>query len=105
MQRLYYFDNIKIVLILVVIFIHAGLAYITNAEGWSPRFPGPPPVEVLAVGTFEAVAASFAMALFFFISAFLLVGSLDRKGRQKFLRDRFVRIESRSLGYWRSISF
>jgi peptidoglycan/LPS O-acetylase OafA/YrhL len=51
-----------------------------------------PPVEVLAVGTFEAVAASFAMALFFFISAFLLVGSLDRKGRQKFLRDRFVRI-------------
>jgi len=43
MQRLYYFDNIKIVLILVVIFIHAGLAYITNAEGWSPSFPGPPP--------------------------------------------------------------
>jgi fucose 4-O-acetylase-like acetyltransferase len=43
MQRLYYFDNIKIVLILVVIFIHAGLAYITNAEGWSLSFPGPLP--------------------------------------------------------------
>ena len=47
---------------------------------------------MLVVGTFEAVAASFAMALFFFISAYLLVGSFDRKGRQKFLRDRFVRI-------------
>ncbi|MGA7075709.1 MAG: acyltransferase family protein, partial [Halobacteriota archaeon] len=92
-KRLYYFDNIKIILILVVIFIHAGLAYIPTAEGWSPSFPGPLPlVDVLVVGTFEAVAASFAMALFFFISAYLLVGSFDHKGRQKFLRDRFVRI-------------
>jgi glucan biosynthesis protein C len=101
MQRLYYFDNIKIVLILVAIFIHAGMAHIPNAEGWSPSFPGPlppPPVDVLAVGTFEAVAASFAMALLFFISAFLLVGSLDRKGRQKFLRDASCASESRSLG-------
>lgn len=32
------------------------------------------------------------MALFFFISAYVLVGSFDRKGRQRFLRDRFVRI-------------
>jgi glucan biosynthesis protein C len=48
--------------------------------------------ERLVVDTFFAVSASFAMALFFFISAYLLVGSFDRKGRQKFLRDRFVRI-------------
>ncbi|MFZ0924834.1 MAG: hypothetical protein WCE82_03220 [Halobacteriota archaeon] len=32
------------------------------------------------------------MALFFFISAYLLVGSFDRKGRAKFLKDRLVRI-------------
>ncbi|MGA3199540.1 MAG: acyltransferase family protein [Halobacteriota archaeon] len=93
MPRLYYFDNIKILLIVIVVFIHAGLAYIPTAEGWSPSFPGTLPfADVLVVGTFEAVAASFAMALFFFISAYLLVGSFDRKGRQKFLRDRFVRI-------------
>ena len=93
MPRFYYFDNIKILLIVIVVFIHAGLAYIPNAEAWSPSFPGPLPLaDVLAVGTFEAVAGSFAMALFFFISAYLLVGSFDRKGRQKFLKDRFVRI-------------
>jgi len=93
MPRLYYFDNIKILLIVIVVFIHAGLAYIPTAEGWSPSFSGTLPfADVLVVGTFEAVAASFAMALFFFISAYLLVGSFDRKGRQKFLRDRFVRI-------------
>jgi fucose 4-O-acetylase-like acetyltransferase len=93
MPRLYYFDNIKILLIVIVVFIHAGMAHIPTAEGWSPSFPEPLPFsDVLVVGTFEAVSASFAMALFFFISAYLLVGSFDRKGRQKFLRDRFVRI-------------
>jgi peptidoglycan/LPS O-acetylase OafA/YrhL len=93
MPRLYYFDNIKILLIVTVVFIHAGLAYFPTAEGWSPSYPGNLPLsDLLVVGTFEAVAASFAMALFFFISAYLLVGSFDRKGRQKFLKDRFVRI-------------
>jgi len=93
MQRLYYFDNIKIVLIIFVILIHSGLAYIPNAEGWTPSYPGPLPfADVLVVGTVEAVAGAFAMALFFFISAYLLVGSFDRKGRAKFLKDRLVRI-------------
>jgi|GEM_PF-5750793 len=38
MLRLYYFDNIKILLIIFVILIHSGLAYIPNAEGWSPSY-------------------------------------------------------------------
>jgi len=51
MQRLYYFDDIKIILILVVIFIYPGLAYVPTAEGWSPSFPGPRPfADVLVVG-------------------------------------------------------
>jgi peptidoglycan/LPS O-acetylase OafA/YrhL len=93
MKRLYYFDNIKIVLILFVIFQHSGMAYVPVAEGWSPSFPGPFPfADVVVINTFLAVSASFAMALFFFISAYFLPGSFDRKGRQKFLRDRSVRI-------------
>ena len=76
-----------------MILIHSGLAYIPNAEGWVPSYPGPLPfADVLIVGTVEAVAGAFAMALFFFISAYLLVGSFDRKGRAKFLKDRLVRI-------------
>jgi peptidoglycan/LPS O-acetylase OafA/YrhL len=93
MPRLYYFDNIKILLIVIVVFIHAGMAYVPVAELWPVSFPTPfPAAELLVVGTFEAIGSSFAMALFFFISAYLLVGSFDRKGQKKFLRDRFVRI-------------
>jgi peptidoglycan/LPS O-acetylase OafA/YrhL len=47
---------------------------------------------LLVVETFQAIGSSFAMALFLFISAYLLVGSFDRKGQKKFLQDRFVRI-------------
>src|SRR5665647_2026257 len=55
MQRLYYFDDIKIILILVVIFIHPGLAYVPTAEGWSPSFPGPRPfADVPSLGTNSA---------------------------------------------------
>ena len=93
MPRLYYFDNIKILLIVIVVFMHAGIAYQPVVQLWPVSFPGSFPVaDVLIVETFEATATSFAMALFFFISAYLLVGSFDRKGRQKFLKDRFVRI-------------
>ena len=46
----------------------------------------------MIVGADKGRAASFAMALLFFISAYLLMGSFDRKGRQKFLRNRVVRI-------------
>jgi glucan biosynthesis protein C len=93
MQRLYYFDHIKILLIVIIIFWHTGSAYVPVAGGWPVNFPEPVPfVNLLVVDTFLTVSASFAMALFFFISAYLLVGSFDRKGRQKFLRDRLVRI-------------
>jgi peptidoglycan/LPS O-acetylase OafA/YrhL len=93
MQRLYYFDNIKVLLIVIVIFMHAGMAYVPVAELWPVSFPTPFPVaDLLVVGTFQAIGSSFAMALFFFISAYLLVGSFDRKGQKKFLKDRFVRI-------------
>ena len=58
-----------------------------------PSYPGPLPfANVVVVGTIVAIAGSFAMALFFFISAYLLVGSFDRKGWAKFLKDRLVRI-------------
>jgi fucose 4-O-acetylase-like acetyltransferase len=63
------------------------------AEGWIPSYLGPLPfVSAVAIDSFLAIASSFAMALFFFISAYLVVGSFDRKGPRKFLRDRFVRI-------------
>ncbi|MGZ4941978.1 MAG: acyltransferase family protein [Halobacteriota archaeon] len=93
MQRLYYFDNLKIVLILVVIFFHAGMAYIPVAEGWPVTMPGPIPfIGELVVGSYQTVSNSFMMALFFFISAYFIAGSFDRKGRRTFLKDRFVRV-------------
>ena len=99
MPRLYYFDNIKILLIVIVVLMHAGMAYVLVTELWPVSFPTPFPVaDLLVIETFEAIASSFAMALFFFISAYLLVGSFDRKGRRSSLKIASCRSESHSLG-------
>ena len=93
MQRLYYFDYIRIVLILFVIFQHTGMAYVPVAEGWPIVYTGPLPfASDVIISSIGAISSAFAMALFLFISAYLLVGSFDRKGRRTFLRDRFERI-------------
>jgi len=38
------------------------------------------------------IEASFSMSLFFFISAFLTIPSLEKKGVQKFIKARFIRL-------------
>jgi fucose 4-O-acetylase-like acetyltransferase len=53
MLRLYYFDNIKILLIVIIIFIHSGAAYVPVAAGWPVNFPEPVPfVNLFVVDTF-----------------------------------------------------
>ncbi len=49
-------------------------------------------VNLVVIGMFFAVVSSFFMGLFFFISAYFLPGSLDRRGTQRFLRDRLIRL-------------
>jgi len=91
-QRLYYLDNIKIALIITVIFVHAAQPY-GPGGAWFITAPVPIPlINILIVGAFLAIAPSFFMGLFFFISAYFIPGSFDRKGERRFLRDRFIRL-------------
>ncbi len=91
-RRLFYLDNIKILLIIIVIFVHAGQPYGPGGL-WPIRLSVPLPFESLfVVGAFSAYSASFFMGLFFFISAYFIPGSFDRKGGNRFLKDRFIRL-------------
>lgn len=91
-ERLYYLDNIRIFLIVIVIFVHAAEPYGPGAA-WPIKAPVPLPfANILIVGAFLAISTSFFMGLFFFISAYFLPGSFDRKGGKRFLKDRFIRL-------------
>lgn len=90
-SRLLFVDNLRTLMIVKVILVHLAITY-GGAGGW---YYYERPVDTLsfAVLTFHnAVNQSFFMGLLFLLSAYLSVGSYDRKGPRAFLRDRFLRL-------------
>ena len=90
-SRLLFVDNLRTLMIVKVILVHLSITY-GGAGGW---YYYERPVDALsfAVLTFHnAVNQSFFMGLLFLLSAYLSVGSYDRKGPGPFLRDRLLRL-------------
>ena len=90
-KRLYFVDNLRILLTILVIMHHTMITY--GASGsWYFRDPNTDELTIILLTIFTAFNQGFFMALFFFISAFFVPGSYDRKGARKFLKDRFIRL-------------
>lgn len=85
--RLWFLDNLKVFLTVLVIFHHTGQAYGPTGGFWYYLNPERWPY----LGSFFWTNASFFMGLFFFISAYFMPGSLDRNGAGKFVKDRLLR--------------
>lgn len=86
-NRLFFLDNLKVFLIMLVVAHHAGQPYGGSGGWWyftTSNSPG--------LGAFFAVNAAFFMSLFFLISAYLVPTSLQRKSIGPFLRDRLARL-------------
>ena len=89
-NRLYYLDNLKVFLIVLVIFHHAGQAY-GNGGGWA--YTPSNPAEFLPwIWHFFSTNASFFMGLFFLISGYFVPRSYDRHGGKEFVRKKLVRL-------------
>ena len=89
--RLPFLDNLRTLMIVKVILVHLAITY-GGAGGWY-YYERPTTDLSFAVLTFHnAVNQSFFMGLLFLLSAYLSVGSYDRKGPRAFLRDRFLRL-------------
>ncbi len=92
MKRLYYLDNLMIFLSLLVVLHHVSIGYGTMG-GWcyvtSEKLTGT--IQIF-LSVLTGIEASFSMSLFFFISAFLTIPSLEKKGVRKFIKARFIRL-------------
>lgn len=86
--RLYFVDNLRIFLTLLVIAHHAGQPYGPTGGTW----PISNSEHASILGAFFAVNAAFFMGLFFLISGYFLPGAYDRKGAKVFLTDRVLRL-------------
>ncbi len=92
MKRLYYLDNLRIFLSILVVLHHVGIAYGTMGS-WcyitGDTMKGTVQIFLSALFGIEAI---FSMSLFFFISAYFTPQSLERKGAKQFLKGQFIRL-------------
>ena len=89
--RLAFIDNLRILLICLVIVTHLAITY--GAVGdWYIRDPSADSMSAAVLTLVAALDQCFMMGFFFMISAYFVPGSLERKGSARFARDRLVRL-------------
>lgn len=87
--RLAAFDALKALTTVLVVFHHAALTY-GAIGGWFYREQ--PPGSSLTLTIFCTVNQAWFMGLFFLLAGYFTPGSLARKGRAAFVRDRALRL-------------
>ncbi|REK74178.1 acyltransferase family protein [Paenibacillus paeoniae] len=100
-KRLFFLDNIRIFLTILVIIFHTSIAY-GAAGSWILEDVDKSEINatIVLLTIFTAVCQSFFMGLFFFISSYFFPISYERKGAVQFLRGRLVRLGIPLLIYY-----
>ena len=88
--RLYYLDNLKVCLTVLVIMHHAGQAY-GNGGGW-PYTPSNPAEFMPWIWHFFSTNAAFFMGLYFFISGYFVPKSFDKQCTKLFVQKKLLRL-------------
>jgi surface polysaccharide O-acyltransferase-like enzyme len=98
-NRLFFVDNIRWLMIIFVVMIHAAVTYSTLGM-WYYTEPAKRDILSLAIFTiYQSFTQAYSMGLLFLIAGYFVPASFDRKGPGKFLRDRVVRLGIPSLIY------
>ena len=90
-SRIYFLDNLKILLAILVVLDHAAQPYGPGGAWVIPSEAGSY-IDNLVLSMFLIFVPAFFMGLFFMISAYFVPASLERKGAAKFMKDRLVKL-------------
>jgi peptidoglycan/LPS O-acetylase OafA/YrhL len=90
-SRLLYIDNLRILVISLVIVSHCSITY-GGPGGWFFIDPGNAPGTPFVLAVIDTLNQSFFMGFFTLVSAYFVLPSLLRKGREKFTNDRLIRL-------------
>jgi len=88
--RLYFIDNLRILLITLVAMLHLSITY-GGAGSWYYRNV-PEGTMSIPLTWHNATVQAFSMGLFFFISGYFTPGSYERKGPRRFFKGRLLRL-------------
>jgi len=89
--RLYFLDNMRLALTVMVILFHLALTYSGQAGWYYYEATGDPATRAVLV-ILSALFRAFVLGIFFMISGYFTPGAFDRKGFGPFMRDRLLRL-------------
>ena len=90
-SRLFYLDNLRIYLTILVVLHHAALAY-GGAGNWGVQDPAVDDISPIFLTFFNAVNQTYFMSAFFLLAGYFTPQSFERKGSSQFLIDRLIRL-------------
>jgi fucose 4-O-acetylase-like acetyltransferase len=89
--RLFFVDNLRILLIALVIILHLSVTY--GGEGsWYYKEGQADIITSSVLSVHNAIVQSFFMGMLFLIAGYFTPAAFDRKGTRRFLRDRLLRL-------------
>jgi glucans biosynthesis protein C len=90
--RLLFIDNIRWVMIILVVSMHAADTYSPLGNWYFTDRTPVTPATLLTFAAWQMYLQAFFMGLLFFIAGYFVPGSLQRKGVRKFVRERAFRL-------------
>jgi fucose 4-O-acetylase-like acetyltransferase len=96
-SRLAFIDNLRWVMIVLVVSMHAAVTYSHLGSWYFMEDPKPGLVMTGIFATYQVYLQAFFMGLLFLIAGYFVPGAFDRKGFKRFLRDRALRLGVPSL--------
>ncbi len=97
--RLYFVDNIRWLVIALVVMVHAAVTYSCLGDWYYYEPVNLDGLSFLVFGIFLSFTQAYSMGLLFLIAGYFVPESFSRKGPARFLRDRAVRLGIPTLIY------
>jgi glucan biosynthesis protein C len=97
--RLDFIDNLRWVMIVLVVSMHAAVTYSHLGSWYFMEDPKPGQVVTVLFAYYQMSLQAFFMGFLFLIAGYFVPKAFDRKGGGRFLSDRFVRLGIPSLFY------
>ncbi len=91
-KRLFYVDNLRIYLISLVVLHHVAVGYGGGVGSWPIKESPTDEISPIILLIFLTINQSYITSLFYLLSGYFAPGSYDKKGTQKFLIDRLIRL-------------
>jgi len=95
-----YVDNLRIVLISMVVLLHLAITYGATGDWWYNEKVPESTLSGVALTLYTTIAQAFTLAFFFMISAYFCPPAYDKKGPGAFAKDKLKRLGIPFLFYF-----